>query len=289
VERTRTFRNLADRIFLIGVGAQKAGTTWLFDYLGRHSAVAMSPIKELHYFDQIYRPDLCGSWSSDFERQAAELMARLVAGKGGPISNLQYFIDRIRMNSDPAAYLEYFDRLATHGRPVVGEITPSYSLLPESGFAAIRKTLVAAQTIPRIVFVMRDPAERFWSQCRFEAANLPARSPDAIFEGALDDPNFLERTRYDLTVSRLKSAFLADELLFLFYEDLFLPPSIEMLCVFLGIPSVFANTAQLIHASMAGELGSDRRKRLWDILAPVYAFAETEFGERVPASWRMPR
>jgi hypothetical protein len=43
---------------MVGVGAQKAGTTWLFDYLGRHPDVAMSPIKELHYFDQIFRPEL---------------------------------------------------------------------------------------------------------------------------------------------------------------------------------------------------------------------------------------
>src|SRR5262249_34721032 len=143
------------------------------EYLGRHPAVAMSPIKELHYFDQIYRPDLCGTWAADFERQTAELMARLVAGKGGRITDLQYFIDRVRMNADAAAYLEYFDRLASHGRAVVGEITPSYSLLPESGFAAIRKMLLSAQTIPRIVFVMRDPAERFWSQCRFEAGGAP--------------------------------------------------------------------------------------------------------------------
>jgi hypothetical protein len=56
----RQFRNLAGRKFMVGVGAQKAGTTWLFDYLGRHPDVAMSPIKELHYFDQIFRPELCG-------------------------------------------------------------------------------------------------------------------------------------------------------------------------------------------------------------------------------------
>jgi hypothetical protein len=52
---------------MVGVGAQKAGPTWLFDYLGRHPDVAVSPIKELHYFDQIFRPELCGMWERDFD------------------------------------------------------------------------------------------------------------------------------------------------------------------------------------------------------------------------------
>jgi hypothetical protein len=285
----RVFRNLTDRRFVVGVGAQKAGTTWLYDYLGRHRDVAMSPIKELHYFDQVHRPDLCSMWPKEFERQTSDLMARLIAGRGGPINSLQYYVDRVRMNADPSAYLEYFDRLATHGRPVVGEITPSYSLLPETGFAAIRRMLVAAETTPRIVFVMRDPAERFWSQCRFEAAASPQRSPNALFDRALGDPNFLERTRYDLTVPRLKAVFPPTELLFIFYEDLFLPSSIERLCDFLGIAFVMPNTGQRIHASMEGRLDTVRRQRLKEILAPVYAFAEGEFGDRVPLSWRMAR
>ena len=48
--------------FFVGIGAQKAATSWLVDYLKGHPQVGFSPIKELHYFDAEYCPDHCGSY-----------------------------------------------------------------------------------------------------------------------------------------------------------------------------------------------------------------------------------
>ena len=284
IDGTRTFRNLAGRGFLIGVGAQKAGTSWLYDYLGHHPEVAMSPIKELHYFDQRFRPDLCGRWAQDFERQTSAAIGALARGKTGSLSHLQHLSDRVRMNVDPAAYLEYFDRLATHGRPVMGEVTPSYSLLPEQGFAEMRSMIIRAGAEPRIVFILRDPAERFWSQCRFESS--ADRSIEAIYSQALGDPQFLERTRYDATMARLRAVFRPQELLVLFYEDLFAKPAIERLCRFLGIAFAPPDATQRINASPQGSLVADKRKHLMEVFAPVYAFVEREFGAEVPSIWR---
>ena len=36
----------------IGIGAQKAGTTWLSHNLQRHPEIWMPGIKELHYFNE---------------------------------------------------------------------------------------------------------------------------------------------------------------------------------------------------------------------------------------------
>lgn len=65
----------------VGVGVQKAGTSWWFDLLADHSQVEKPPFKELHYFDQLYgnvsdgdlrrytayfprRPgQICGEWT----------------------------------------------------------------------------------------------------------------------------------------------------------------------------------------------------------------------------------
>ena len=35
------------------IGAQKAGTTWLARVLARHDDVFVTPVKEIHYFDQL--------------------------------------------------------------------------------------------------------------------------------------------------------------------------------------------------------------------------------------------
>jgi hypothetical protein len=40
----------------VGVGVQKAGTSWWFDLLGDHPKIDRPPFKELHYFDSLYRP-----------------------------------------------------------------------------------------------------------------------------------------------------------------------------------------------------------------------------------------
>lgn len=39
--------------FIIGIGAQRSGTTWISRYLDKHPEVAFSPIKELHVFDSL--------------------------------------------------------------------------------------------------------------------------------------------------------------------------------------------------------------------------------------------
>ena len=40
------------RVNFIGIGAQKAGTTWLYKQLSELEAISLPPIKEIHYFDR---------------------------------------------------------------------------------------------------------------------------------------------------------------------------------------------------------------------------------------------
>lgn len=42
------------KTFLLGVGAQKSGTTWLYKYLSDNSNVSFGPLKEYHIWDGIY-------------------------------------------------------------------------------------------------------------------------------------------------------------------------------------------------------------------------------------------
>ena len=41
---------LRDHTLLIGLGAPRSGTSWLFNYLRGHEAVFTSSIKEMHFF-----------------------------------------------------------------------------------------------------------------------------------------------------------------------------------------------------------------------------------------------
>lgn len=39
------------------IGAQKAGTTWLDQQLRAHNSVWLPPMKEVHFFDYVDRPE----------------------------------------------------------------------------------------------------------------------------------------------------------------------------------------------------------------------------------------
>ncbi len=285
--KIRSFGNLTGRVFAIGVGAQKAGTTWLYEYLGRHPDVAMSPIKELHYFDVVHRPELCAFFSRDFRQEAVDCARQLASGQEVSLTRMQCLLDRVRMDSEPAAYLEYFDRLATFGRRVVGEITPSYSLLPQTGLAAMRNMITSSGARPRIIFIMRDPVERFWSQCRMQRG-FPAetRSIEQICDSAMQDPGFLERTRYDWTIAKLENSFPPDELLILFFEKLFSDEGTRRVCDFLEIGYVRPDATHKVNALPPADLDAVRRLRLREVLSPVYSFVDSRFGDAVPAAWR---
>ena len=42
---------MTNATLLFGIGAAKAGTTWLYRYLAAHPEVRLPAVKELHYFD----------------------------------------------------------------------------------------------------------------------------------------------------------------------------------------------------------------------------------------------
>lgn len=51
----------------LGIGAQKSGTTWLWENLDQHPEVYMARPKEVHYFDWNYHQSIC-AYSRHFKR-----------------------------------------------------------------------------------------------------------------------------------------------------------------------------------------------------------------------------
>lgn len=112
----------------LGIGATRAGTSWVAAQLSSHPQIRMDR-KEIHFFDRkLGAPAASGSARDRIDR--LRYLARFVRARGG---------GRIR-----------------------GEITPAYAVLePE----VIRRI---AEWMPdvRLIFMMRDPIERAWSQAR---------------------------------------------------------------------------------------------------------------------------
>lgn len=147
--------------FLI-IGAQKAGTTWLHRNLQAHPQVWMPKEKELHYFDEklgattSLRSKLRGKRAMDerWRRQVRRQMGRYAKFSLPDIAwDMRYFLGS--WNDDWYASL-----FIQGGGKTVGETTPDYSVLNRKRIAHVREIMPDA----RIVFMMRNPLERAWSQ-----------------------------------------------------------------------------------------------------------------------------
>ena len=146
----------------IGIGAQKAGTTWLHRNLQVHPGIFM-PRKEVHYFDRKMddrsnaASRLLGKRAVDeqWRRQTRHwlgLHARTFAFRE-LLWDLKYHLRRY----DDDWYASVFE--PSKGR-VTGEITPAYSALGEEKVARAHRLAPDA----KIIFMMRNPIERVWSQ-----------------------------------------------------------------------------------------------------------------------------
>ena len=146
----------------IGIGAQKAGTTWLYRNLRAHPQIHM-PHKEVHYFDRKIHDRsnaltrLLGKREADAQwRQHVKRALTRTIKKRAPKDVAWIYRYYMKSYDDDGWYASLFEP----GKgEVAGEITPAYSALDRDGVARVHELMPEA----RIVFFMRNPIERVWS------------------------------------------------------------------------------------------------------------------------------
>jgi hypothetical protein len=157
------------KTFLLGIGCQKGGTSWLYDYLAHHPDVAAGYGKEYHVLDTRYTDHFRGYLDrriTEKTERIAKLRRSEAADRDVRIAALARDIENHRRSqalaADLDAYAGYFRALAEQ-QPrarLVCDITPSYCLLRAADWAEVRRHLVAAGFDVRVAFIMRDPIER---------------------------------------------------------------------------------------------------------------------------------
>lgn len=156
----------------IGIGAQKAGTTWLYLNFASHPQIWLPKEKELHYFDEkrrLGRHPLRAKLFGDDKQDARwrRQVQRQIKAQRKDFDlrdltwNLRYFL---RSPSD-----RWYRSLFRPGDgKVKGEITPDYSLLAPDEVAHVAELLPHA----KIFFFMRNPIERAWSHASMELLRI---------------------------------------------------------------------------------------------------------------------
>jgi hypothetical protein len=145
-EKKRSFTRPAQPDFMC-IGAHKSGTTWLYQQLDSHPDFWMPPVKELHYFDQLskvqhFAPPRC--------RDERDL----------------HFLESLNsLSAKSHIDLENYGRLfELKGSLVSGDISPNYSTLSSK----LIRQIVGYFPNLKVIFLARDPVQRFWSHLSME-------------------------------------------------------------------------------------------------------------------------
>ena len=167
----------------IGIGAQKAGTTWLHRNLQAHPQIHM-PRKEVHYFDRKIQ-DHSGVVSrligrsrdaEQWRRQVRQIPKQLA--KSPSFQELRWNFRYYMRPYDDRWYAQIFE---SKKEKVSGEITPAYSVLKKERIAHVHRLMPET----KLIFFMRNPIERVWSHTVMSFDKVEKGSATAVSDKEL--------------------------------------------------------------------------------------------------------
>lgn len=228
------------KIFVLGIGAQKSGTTWLHSQLMKNASIDMGFAKEYHTFDAVFS-EHCSNFRTNLVNTISN--KEKDGSLGGNRANCSEPIKRLSFIDNTDNYFDYFDELhsKSSNTKAVGDITPSYSMLTCEAYQHIKQGLELRGFDVKVVFLMREPVERAWSMLRMGRRNAGRKgkvfsnSETEALRSDYRSPHQELRTRYDRTIVELEKSFAAENIFYDFYEQLFTVSTYKALQTFLGI------------------------------------------------------
>lgn len=162
------------------IGAQKAGTTSLYRYLRDHPQVFMPKLKE---------PD--------------------------------FFVAERTWNRGLGWYEALFD--PADGARAVGEASTTYTMFPM--YDGVPERIVEVVPDIRLIYVLRDPIERMRSDYVHYAnpprrAKFDAREWRPVERALLEEPRYVDASRYAMQIERYLEFFPSEHILFITSDGL---------------------------------------------------------------------
>lgn len=265
----------------LGIGAQRAGTTWLYANLSAQPGIWMPPVKELHYFDEKTRLQGRGLGARAFGKLEADARWRRQVrtqwrawrrGRSRPsLWELRYLLGR---PSDG-----WYTRLFRPGEgKVTGEITPNYMILSKADVEHVHRLLPQA----RIILMIRNPIERAWSGSMMkagEAAAAGSREDPAV---TIEGHRSRRLTDYSQALDNWSSRFPPEQIYVGFMEDVGRHPQLLLssICEFLVVEmgEAFESAGKVVHRGSVTTMPAGVATRLAELYAPLTRDLEARFG-----------
>lgn len=296
-EATRKVSLLPEGVsILYGIGAQKAGTTWLSQFLACHPEVHAGSIKELHYFDTLHAPNE----RSHSENRLAALQKAVGRLTPGFSPSNRLWLERIDEHAghlsiyaaergDHRMYAAYLLK-GRDAERMIYDITPSYSTLDRTAFADMDSVGPA-----KFVFLMREPVSRMWSQIRMMQRAADRDQDDDAFEAGcialareLQESGRLARVPrgdYARTIRELEAAIPPERIHYMFHQDPMPQDTADKISDFLGIERRQIPDKLRTNVGRALSLPAEVEEMMVEAFRPQYQFATERFGVAVPDEW----
>jgi hypothetical protein len=213
---------------MLCIGVQKSGTTWLYNNLRRHPDVWLSPVKEVHYFDR------SSKYQSPSYLETESLLARIVSLKKNNIRFKKKAVKLLGSCFQPQPWADivwklkfvfgqyndqwYSSLFAEKNAKIVGEITPSYSILDPQDIRKIRAQFPNV----KIILLLRSPIERVWSNIRYKWSKnlIEDLDNEDLIVGLVNSQAVEMRTDYMKILSNWQACFSAEQMYIGYYDDL---------------------------------------------------------------------
>lgn len=215
--------------FILGLGNQKCGTSWLYSYLQQFSNFNEGFWKECRIWDAIDITE-----SKRFKISPFDL-------KIFKIGSVHY--KRFRMQNSKSYYFDYFNSLYNDKINITADITPSYAGLSVERLKKIKSQFELRKIEVKPIILIRDPLKRIKSAVR---SNLDKKN---YFEGIkLGETNFInalkqyyksdhckQYTCYHNIIRNAFDVFDKNNVYVGIYENMFSENKINELSSYLGV------------------------------------------------------
>jgi len=271
----------------LGIGAQKAGTTWLSQMLSQHPDIWTPPFKEVQFFNHLFIEEHRSWLGWHYKRAKANIEKRYVARDEEVPAEMQRYLSRV--TREPMFtnhwYKTVFSPTPEGGHAI--DVTPEYSTLPAEGVEYVAKFLPEA----KFIYIIRHPVDRAISQLKMNltrARRKPASVEDWLAE--VEDPVLMDRGDYMTYVPRWNAHFGPDRLLYMPFGLIASDPLTFLRRVeeFLGLkPFDYREMGKKVFATDRSLSVPDKaRARLREKLEGQFTFLDETFGKEFTSQFR---
>lgn len=267
--------------FVLGLGAQKAGTSWLHAYFRTVPEFRIGFQKEYHVLDSLFVYKMRSTQVTQAKQTIEALKTRNY--QKAPCPRL---LKRMAMVADKEYYFDYFEHMLLKHGGLTCDLTPSHTALPAKAMQLVKDSFAARNIRVRPIFLMRDPVERCWSAMRMDRRNGRLDKYDSTYsESAILSEEFKTdqqrlRTNYAEPIKRLEQVFDQSDIIYGFHETMFTEDFVTSLSDRLGFTRVEPDFGNRINTIEKTErLNDDVQREIVEFYAAVYRFIARKFGE----------